>query len=137
MMYSMAGAYPQLYLEQWEGITPVVLPLHSITLSCINIATVGVSLPFFFFLLSMFYLLVPIWLENFKSDKTLHENAATPSKTEGGEMLGMIASGRATKMPPSDYQSMYGQRDENLYDMNQGERYGMRGGEFVDGFRRP
>ena len=133
MRYSMAGAYPHLYLEQWEGITPVVLPLHSITLSCINIATVGVSLPFFFFLLSMFYLLVPIWLENFKSDKTLHDNA-TPLKTEGGGMVGMIATGRATKMPPSDYPSMYDQRVENLYQMNPDSRFGTRVGEFGNGF---
>ena len=126
----MAAAYPHLSLEQWEGITPVVLPLHSITLSCINLATVGVSIPFFLFLISMFNLLVPIWLENFKSDKLLHENA-TPARVEGGEtMLMMAGNSRITKMQPGDFPTMYGAQNEGLLDMRSEARLSMRGGGY-------
>ncbi len=126
----MAAAYPHLSLEQWEGITPVVLPLHSITLSCINLATVGVSIPFFLFLISMFNLLVPIWLENFKSDKLLHENATPgPARVEGGEtMMMMSGNSRITKMQPGDFQPMYGAPNEGLLDMRSDPRLSMRGG---------
>ena len=83
--------YPQLYLDQWEGITPVLLPVHALTLSCISVATVGVAVPFFVFLLAMFYLLVPIWMENFHSDKALHNiengNAGLSQAANGPKMM--------------------------------------------------
>ena len=70
---SLSAGYPVLYLDQWEGVTPVLLPVGSLTLSCINDAIIGVSVPFFIFLVSMFYLLMPIWLDNFHSDKALNQ----------------------------------------------------------------
>lgn len=61
--------YPQFNLNDWSGVTPVILPFEPRTLSCIGIASAGVAVPFFLFLVAMFYLLVPIWLQNFHSDK--------------------------------------------------------------------
>ncbi len=60
--------YPQLFLGQWHGITPVILPVGPQTLPCIGVASAGVAVPFFLFLIAMFYLLVPLWLHNFHSD---------------------------------------------------------------------
>jgi hypothetical protein len=66
--------YPQFSLNDWSGVTPVILPFEPRTLSCIGIASAGVAVPFFLFLVAMFYLLVPIWLQNFHSDKYASSN---------------------------------------------------------------
>lgn len=67
--------YPQLLLNQWNGITPVILPVGPQTLPCIGLATAGVAVPFFLFLIAMFYLLVPLWLQNFHSDNNNNSNS--------------------------------------------------------------
>ncbi len=80
-----------LYLEQWEGITPVLLPMGPLTLSCINVAIIGVAVPFFIFLVSMFYLLMPIWLDNFHSDKALHQSGEVlPTKNSDMASAGYL-----------------------------------------------
>ena len=61
--------YPQLTLNDWTGVTPVILPIGPQTLSCIGIASAGVAVPFSLFLVALFYLLIPIWLQNFHNDK--------------------------------------------------------------------
>ncbi len=61
--------YPQLTLNEWTGVTPVILPIGPQTLSCISIASAGVAVPFSLFLVALFYLLIPIWLQNFHNDK--------------------------------------------------------------------
>lgn len=63
---------------------PVILPVGSQTLSCIGVASAGVSVPFAFFLISIFYLLVPIWLSNFNADKQLHSEVSTGTNIEAG-----------------------------------------------------
>jgi hypothetical protein len=69
MATNINAIYPQFSLNDWSGVTPVILPFEPRTLSCIGIASAGVAVPFFLFLVAMFYLLVPIWLQNFHSDK--------------------------------------------------------------------
>lgn len=58
-----------LSLNQWDGVVPVILPLGPQTISSIGSASAGVAVPFFFFLVAMYYILVPIWMSNFHSDK--------------------------------------------------------------------
>ena len=85
-------AYPQLSLIQWDGIIPVILPVGPQTVSCISVASAGVAVPFFFFLVALFYLLIPIWLNNFHSDASLHQN--DPRGLEFGLSKNYLASGR-------------------------------------------
>lgn len=68
------SVYPNLVLSQWNGVTPVILPIGPQTLSCIAAATSGVAVPFFLFLVAMFYLLIPIWLQNSHSDQPKTQN---------------------------------------------------------------
>ncbi len=91
--------YPQFSLNDWSGVTPVILPFEPRTLSCIGIASAGVAVPFFLFLVAMFYLLVPIWLQNFHSDKYASCNDAntncsvenaTYSNNPQGERVGLM-----------------------------------------------
>lgn len=66
----MSGAIPNvLSLNQWNGIVPVILPVGPQTISCIGTASAGVAVPFFLFLVAMYYILIPIWMSNFHSDK--------------------------------------------------------------------
>jgi hypothetical protein len=85
-------AYPELSLNQWDGIIPVILPVGPQTVSCIGVASAGVAVPFFFFLVGMFYLLLPIWLNNFHSDTSLHQN--DPRGLEFGPQKNYLPSGR-------------------------------------------
>jgi hypothetical protein len=66
---SQTTVYPNLVLSQWNGVTPVILPIGPQTLSCIGSATTGVAVPFFLFLVAMFYLLIPIWLYNSQNNQ--------------------------------------------------------------------
>lgn len=58
-----------LSLNQWDGVVPVILPVGPQTIASIGSASAGVAVPFFFFLVAMYYILVPIWMSNFHSDK--------------------------------------------------------------------
>ena len=57
-----------IQLSQWTGLVPVILPAGQPTLSTIGVASAGVALPFFFYIVAMFMLLVPIWMDNAESD---------------------------------------------------------------------
>ncbi len=86
-----SASYPQLALGQWGGITPVILPVGPQTLPCIGVASAGIAVPFFLFLVAMFYLLVPIWLHNFHSDSAPAGGkfeSATPRAFQGGDEEG-------------------------------------------------
>jgi hypothetical protein len=85
-------AYPQLSLNQWDGIIPVILPVGPQTVSCIGVASAGVAVPFFFFVVALFYLLIPVWLNNFHADALLHQNI--PRGLECGAPNNYLASGR-------------------------------------------
>ncbi len=57
-----------LILDAWTGVVPVLLPVGQPTISSIGVASVGIALPFFFFILAMFATIVPIWIKNHDSD---------------------------------------------------------------------
>lgn len=56
-------------LATWTGIVPVLLPWGEPTLSTINVASAGVSVPFSLYIIAMFMIIVPVWMQNFASDK--------------------------------------------------------------------
>ena len=70
-------------LSSWNGVVPVLLPLGQPTISAIGVASAGVAVPFFLYVVAMFMLVLPIWMQNFDSDK----KAATPNTvlSVGGE----------------------------------------------------
>jgi len=64
-MSSPAGV---LALNNWNAVVPVLLPLGEHTISSIGVASAAITVPFFFYILAMFSILVPIWMDNHKSD---------------------------------------------------------------------
>ena len=62
-----------LNLNAWSGVIPVVLPWAQPTISPIGAASLGVALPFFAYVIAMFMLVVPIWMQNFESDSKPQE----------------------------------------------------------------
>jgi hypothetical protein len=58
-------------LSLWTGVVPVVLPWGEPTISSVGVASAGVAVPFVFYVIAMFMLIVPIWMNNFDSDKEL------------------------------------------------------------------
>ncbi len=83
--------YPQLTLNEWTGVTPVILPIGPQTLSCISIASAGVAVPFSLFLVAFFYLLIPIWLQNFHNDKCSNDPGS--SECVGQQVNVLMAHG--------------------------------------------
>jgi len=62
----MAG---MVNLSTWTGVVPVVLPWGEPTITAVGIASSGVAVPFFCYVIAMFMVIVPIWMNNFESDK--------------------------------------------------------------------
>ena len=58
-----------LNLNVWNGVIPVLLPWGQPTISSIGVASAGVAVPFFIYAVAMFMTVVPIWMQNFESDK--------------------------------------------------------------------
>ncbi len=58
-----------LNLNTWTGVVPVLLPWGEPTLSTVGVASTGVAVPFFCYVVAMFMVIVPIWMNNFESDK--------------------------------------------------------------------
>ena len=58
-----------LNLNTWTGVVPVLLPWGEPTISPIGVASAGVAVPFFIYIIAMFVIIVPVWMNNFESDK--------------------------------------------------------------------
>ena len=58
-------------LNTWTGVVPVVLPWGEPTITSVGIASAGVAVPFFCYVIAMFMVIIPIWMNNFEDDKQL------------------------------------------------------------------
>ena len=56
-------------LSAWTGVVPVVLPWGEPTIASVGVASAGVAVPFFLYVVAMFMVVVPMWMGNFESDK--------------------------------------------------------------------
>ena len=80
-----------LNLTSWNAVVPVILPMGQPTISSIGIASVGVALPVFFYILAMFGLIFPFWMQNFKDDKETFSKSSTGTQLNNDNDL---SSGR-------------------------------------------
>ena len=76
-----------LVLQQWTGIVPVLLPLGQPTISSIGVASAGIALPFFFFIVAMFSMLIPIWMKNFESDNNKNNSIENTDSSDNTDNL--------------------------------------------------
>ena len=60
----------QLNLDSWYGACPVVLPLGASTISSVYTGSIGILVPFIFFVLAMFSFLHTMWLNNTYGSET-------------------------------------------------------------------
>lgn len=116
-MLSISDAsYPRFALNDWDGVTPVILPIGPQTISCIGIASAGVATPFFLFLIAlMYYLLVPIWLDNYHSDSsTITSNTLSKSSNMNANSANSC-TGICTNEPSDDILMTPSQRGQSPY----------------------
>lgn len=73
-----------LSLDTWTGVVPVLLPLGQPTISSIGVASAGIAVPFFFYILAMFVMIIPIWMKNHEEDKGI---LSANTLAEEGSML--------------------------------------------------
>ena len=90
-VWSAMAAVTGLNLSTWTGVVPVVLPWGEPTLSVVGVASAGVALPFFFYVVAMFMLIVPIWMNNFESDQS-RGGSGSSSSSKSVMMVGMDPS---------------------------------------------
>jgi hypothetical protein len=59
------------------------------TLGQVGMASLGVALPFFFYILAMFALVIPMWLQNFQNDSAESKGGSeTVLTVDGSESMG-------------------------------------------------
>ena len=107
------SAVAVLSLESWTGVVPVLLPWGQPTISGIGVGSAGIAVPFFIYILAMFFLVVPIWMENFKSDMSQQQQASgagelNPLETGDYASSKKTASSRYEEDAPENMQSVFG-----------------------------
>lgn len=108
---SAMAAAMGLNLSTWTGVVPVVLPWGEPTLSVVGVASAGVALPFFFYVVAMFMLIVPIWMNNFESDQ---QRGGSSSSSKSVMMVGMDPS-QFTSLTIQDERMVSGGGDYGAY----------------------
>ena len=81
-----------LNLETWNGVIPVILPWAKPTISSIGAASAGVAVPFFLYIIAMFYLIVPMWIENFESDRKRNQQESADNTNNNNGLFGKALS---------------------------------------------
>lgn len=83
----MSATAAVLNLSSWTGVVPVILPWGEPTLSSVGVASAGVAVPFFCYVVAMFMVIVPIWMNNFDSDKQAQMGSQFTAVAIEGEVI--------------------------------------------------